>query len=191
LAAGEAADLLILSVGAIEALDKSGLLSAGTRTPLGRTSIGVAVKKGADVPDISTPDAFKRTLLAARAIAVSDPAVGGTAALYLPQLFARIGIADALDAKLVKCSGGGDVTERVARGEADIGLTFISEMLPIEGAAVAGPLPAPYGNDTTYCAAVPVNSTARDVAAAFIAALTHRDAREAWKRAGFEPAATG
>lgn len=189
LAAGEVADLLILSASAIDALDKSGLLSPGTRAALGRTQIGVASKKGAPLPDISTPEKFEQTLLAARSIAVSDPAVGGTAALYLPKLFARMGIGAALEGKLLKCSGGGDVSERVARGDAEIGITFISEMLPIAGAQVVGPLPEPFGNDTTYCAAVPVASVARQTAAAFVAALTRRDAQEAWRRAGFVSAA--
>jgi molybdate transport system substrate-binding protein len=119
---------------------------------------------------------------------VSDVAVGGTAARYLPKLFERMEIADALEPKLMRCSGGGDVTERVARGEAEIGMTFISEMLPIAGARVIGPLPAPYGNDTNYCAALPLRGDSAAQARAFIATLCAPDAASAWRAAGFAPA---
>ena len=99
---------------------------------LGRTSIGVCVRDGAPQPDISTPESFVALLLSSPTISVSDVAVGGTAARYLPQLFERLGIAAALEPKLVRCAGGGDVTERVARGAATIGITFVSEMLAVE-----------------------------------------------------------
>jgi len=99
-----------------------------------------------------------------------------------------MGIGGALEPKLLKCSGGGDVTERVVRGEAEIGLTFISEMLPFSGAEVVGPLPESLGNDTTYCAAVPAESTRRESAAAFVEALTRTKTQEIWHRAGFVPA---
>jgi len=186
LAAGESADVVILSAAAIDGLEKSGRVAPGTRSLLGRTSIGVAVRDGAPLPDISTPAAFKALLLSAEHIAVSDVAVGGTAARYLPQLFERIGIAAALEPKLIRCAGGGDVTERVARGEATIGMTFISEMLAVSGATVVGPLPAPYGNDTAYCAALMTSTTFSDVASAFIAALVGTHSREIWRAAGFE-----
>ena len=102
------------------------------------------------------------------------------------QEFERIGIADAIERKVLRCSSGADVTQRVADGEAEIGMTFISEMLPIEGARVVGPLPSPLGSDTTYEAAVVSSSGDRTAAAALIEALTRPDARDLWKDAGFE-----
>ena len=190
LSAGEAADAVILSREAIGRLGLADRLAAAGSTILGRTSIGVGVRAGAAKPDISTQDAFKRTLLAARTISVSSPAIGGTSAVYLPKLFARMGIAEALEPKLIRSNaGGGDVSERVARGEADIGITFISEMLPIPGIEVVGPLPEVYGNDTTYCAAGLKGSASAADVEAFIAALTGPHARAAWRAAGFEPAA--
>lgn len=185
LAAGTPADVVILSTSAIATLAGTQQIVSGSERMLGRTSIGVAVRAGAPLPDIATPEAFKALLIAARAIALSDPAVGGTAARYLPQLFARMEIADALEAKLVRCSGGGDVAERVAHGEAEIGITFISEMLPIAGVRVVGPLPAVYGNDTTYCAAVHANSVDSAAAGALIGALASPAGDAIWRSAGF------
>jgi molybdate transport system substrate-binding protein len=84
---------------------------------------------------------------------------------------------------------GGEVATRVANGEADIGMTLIAEIMPIKGARVAGALPAPLGNDTTYCAAVMSASRAPDAARAFIDALTAPDTSDVWEEAGFEVAA--
>jgi molybdate transport system substrate-binding protein len=186
LAAGERTDALILSLSAIEKVDTAGLIDSHSRRALGRTSIGVAVREGARLPDISTPEAFTALLLSVKKISVSDVAVGGTAAVYLPQLFVRMGIAEAIESKLVRCTGGGDVTERVARGEATIGMTFISEILAIKGATVVGPLPVPYGNDTAYVAAVMKMANAPDVASAFIAALIGPQTGSTWRAAGFD-----
>jgi molybdate transport system substrate-binding protein len=182
---GAQADVVILSTSAIATMTAAGHLLAGSERELGRMSIGVCVRAGAPLPDVSTPEAFSALLMRARAISLSDPAVGGTAARYLPQLFARMGIADALDAKLVRCSGGDDVAERVARGEAEIGITFISEMLAIPGVTIAGALPAIYGNDAVYCAAIHATSRLPDLARAAIAALADPAADEIWRSAGF------
>jgi molybdate transport system substrate-binding protein len=186
LAAGEVADLVILSQPAIAAMDKAGGLVAGSARALGRMRIGVAVAKGAAMPDISTPAAFRALLASVRAISVSDPSIGGTSAVYLPKLFERIGMTAALEPKLRRQKGGGgDVAECVARGEADIGITFISEMLPVAGVVVAGPLPAEYGNDTTYCAALPLICRAPEPARALIEMLLQPGAQAAWTSAGF------
>ena len=188
LAAGARADVVILSAAAIDSLDNAGHIIPRSRHVLGRTSIGVAIRDGAPLPDIATPEAFKALLLSAEKIAVSDVAVGGTAARYLPQLFERMGIAATLEPKLLRCAGGDDVTERVARGEAAIGMTFISEMLAIRGATVVGALPAPYGNDTAYCAAVMTTANATGAASDFIAALVEPRTHDIWRAAGFEMA---
>jgi molybdate transport system substrate-binding protein len=186
LAGGESADVIILSDAAIDMLDHGGQLAAGSRRTLGRTRIGVAVRAGTALPDISSPQAFEALLLSSRKIALSDPAVGGTAARYLPKLFQRMGLADAIDSKLLRCSGGDDVSERVVRGEADIGITFISEIVAVRGTAVAGALPTMYGNDTTYCAAVMSMTENRLLAAKFIGSLVDPSARDLWRNAGFE-----
>jgi molybdate transport system substrate-binding protein len=186
LAAGEVADIVILSKSAIATLDSAGKLVAGSAQALGRTSIGVCVRDGAKMPDISTPEAFQALLISARAISVSDPAIGGTSAVYLPRLFERLGLTAALEPKLRRQKGGGgEVAECVARGEAEIGMTFISEMLPIIGVTVVGALPALYGNDTTYCAALPMSGRWPEQARDFIRTLVHPEANGAWIAAGF------
>ena len=186
LAAGALADVIILSTTALSKIETS--LVPGSRRPLGRTSIGVAVRDGAALPDIATPEAFRQALLAARSVAVSDVAVGGTAGKHLARMFEQIGVADAIDRKALRCASGADVTQCVADGQADIGMTFISEMLPIPGARVVGPLPSPLGSDTTYEAGVALSSGERVIATALIAALTQPDTRDVWRAAGFEPA---
>jgi molybdate transport system substrate-binding protein len=184
--AGERADVLVLSEPGIARLEAAGALVPGTRREVARTSIGVAVREGAPVPDISTPDAFKAALVAARAIAFSDAAVGGSAGVHLARLFEQMGLGETVKAKGMPQKNGGEVATRVAEGSAEIGMTLIAEIAPIKGARVIGPLPAPLGNDAVYCAAVSAQSSAVDAARAFIAALTRPDTRELWKTAGFE-----
>jgi molybdate transport system substrate-binding protein len=188
LAAGETADVLILGQPAMEKMDQQGLFVAGTRTDVSRVSIGVAVREGATAPDISTADAFKATLLGARAIALTDASVGGTAAAYLPQMFQRMGIADEMARKSLPQQNGAAVAERVASGEADLGITLIPEFLPTKGARVIGKLPAVLADDTIYTAAVVAGSGTPTEAAAFIAALARPATHATWLAAGFERA---
>ena len=183
--AGETTDVLIIGTPAMDKLDQAGALAPGSRTTLATTSVGIAVCEGAAAPDISTPEAFKRALIAARAVAFSDAAVGGSAGVYLAKLFVDMGIADEIKRKAMPQQSGGEVAERVAEGKADIGMTLIAEIVPIKGARVLGPLPAPLGNDTTYAAAIMATSGARDAGTAFIAALKAPAARSAWEAGGF------
>jgi len=188
LAAGETADVLVLGAPAMALMEREGSFVAGSRTDVSRVSIGVAVRDGAPAPDISTEAAFRATLVAARAIAFTDAAVGGTAAVYLPQLFKRLGLAEEIARKARPQQSGAAVAECVARGEAEIGITLIPEILPIKGARVIGKLPAALADDTIYTAAVSAGSRAPAAAAAFIAALAHPATREVWQAAGFERA---
>jgi molybdate transport system substrate-binding protein len=186
LVTGARADVIILSSAAMDRM--AGSLVPGSRRALGRTSIGVAVAAGAPPPAISTGEAFRQTLLAARSIAVSDAAVGGTAGKHLAHMFERMGLAEAIDGKLLRCANGGDVGRAVAAGEAEIGMTFISEMLPIAGTSIVGPLPDALGSDTTYEAAASSGSSNRPMAEELIMALTRPGTREVWHGAGFQSA---
>jgi molybdate transport system substrate-binding protein len=182
---GETSDVLISAVPAIDHLMKTGALVSASKTLVATTRIGVAICEGAVVPDISTPDAFKNALVAAKAIAFSDAAVGGSAGVYLAGMFADLGLEDAIKAKGLPQQSGGEVASRVAEGKADIGMTLIAEIMPIRGVRVLGPLPAPLGLNATYCAAVMTGSHARGAAHQFIHALTRPTTREVWKQAGF------
>jgi molybdate transport system substrate-binding protein len=181
---GETADVLILAAPVIDTLAKAGVVTGATKIAI--TSVGIAIRDGATSPDVSTPAAFKSALLAARKIAFSDAAVGGSAGVYLAKLFVEMGLADEIARKGMPQQSGGEVATRVANGEADIGMTLTAEIAPIKGARVIGSLPAPLGNDTTYAAGVTAASTEKQAGEAFIRALTQPSARSAWETAGFK-----
>jgi molybdate transport system substrate-binding protein len=186
LAAGETADVLILATPAIDALAKSGALAESGRRDIARAPIGIAIRDGAPAPDVATPRGFENALTAARTIALSDPAVGGSAGIYLRDLFGRIGLADMIAAKTVRQKSGVAAADAVGRGEADLAMTFIPELLQGKGVRILGPLPPPYGHVTGYAAAVSAGSGSPDEARAFIAALRTPVARDVWVAAGFE-----
>ena len=187
LAAGEAADLVILSESAIAALDKPGVFFPGSRKDLGRTVTGVCVREGAQAPDITTVEALKRALLEARAVAYSDPRGGGSSGTFFAGLLDRLGIADAVNKKAVLGKRGYEVAEAVARGEAEIGSTFISEILTVKGVRIAGPLPPGLDNANTYTGAILANSAASAAAGALLQALSDPATRPRWTAAGLEP----
>ena len=188
LAAGESADVLVLGQPAMAKMEREGCFVAGTRTDVARVSIGVAVREGAPVPDISTAEAFATALRAARGIAFTDASVGGTAAVYLPQMFKRMGIAEEVNRKAMPQQSGAAVAEQVASGEAELGITLIPELRPIKGVRMIGRLPAALADDTIYTAAVSAGSQAPSAETAFVAALAHQATRETWRAAGFERA---
>jgi molybdate transport system substrate-binding protein len=186
LAAGESADIVILGAPGIVEMERTGAVVAGSRRDIARTSIGVAVRAGASAPDIATPEAFEQALAAARAVAFSDPGVGGSAGVHLAALWGRMGMAEEIARKGMPQKSGGEVAARVAEGRADLGLTLIAEIVPVEGARVIGKIPPPLGNDTTYAAGISGSCRDRTGAAAFIAALVDPAAREVWTAAGFD-----
>jgi molybdate transport system substrate-binding protein len=185
LAAGEHADVVILSAPALDTLMANGGILAGTRADLGRTGIGVGIREGAPVPDLSTPDAFKAALLAAPSIATTDPAAGASSGIYFAGVLRKMGIADTVRPKetLVK---GGLSCDLVAAGKAALCVQNISEIVPVHGVTVAGPFPAALQNYITYSAAVAKQSTAPDDARAFIADATNPAQAPLWKSGGFE-----
>ena len=185
---GEVADLVILSESAIASLNKPGMFAPGSITDLGRTVTGVVVREGAAVPDISTPAAFKQALLAARSVAYTDPKAGGSSGTMFAALLEQLGIAAEVNKKAVLGKGGHDVAVSIAEGRAEIGTTFISEVLPVKGAKVIGTLPGELHNSNTYTAAIPANAAAREGAMAFMRKLTNPADRDRWTAAGLEPA---
>jgi molybdate transport system substrate-binding protein len=188
LKAGEKADLVILSESAIDALEKTGLFVLGSRTDLGRTVTGVVIKEGAAMPDISTPEAFKQALLAAKSVAYTDPKAGGSSGTMFAALLEKLGIATEVNKKAVLGKGGVDVATSIAEGRAEIGTTFISEVLPVKGAKVVGTLPGALHNSNTYTAAITAGSASREAAAALLRHLTNPAGRARWSAAGLEPA---
>jgi molybdate transport system substrate-binding protein len=181
---GEKADVIILSAAAMDALDKEGSLVAGSRAELGRATAGVAVRVSAPLPDISTPEAFKKALQAARTIAYTNPAAGGTAGIYMTGLLERLGLTDEMKRKTVLQSSGSAVADAVANGAAEIGITFTSEILPNKGVKVVGPIPPSIGLIVAYVAGVSTKSTQAEPARALITYMTRPASRDHFKEAG-------
>ena len=184
LEAGAAADLVILTAEAIDDLIKRGKVVAGSRVDLARSGIGIAVRKGASKPDIGSPDALKQTLLAAKSVAHSKTGMSG---IYFPTVLARLGITDAMQSKIVMPEPGTPVGDVVAKGEAEIGVQQISELLPVAGVEVVGPLPATLQKITTFSAGVPSAAKEPDAAKALVTFVA-KEARPLLGPKGLEPA---
>jgi molybdate transport system substrate-binding protein len=187
IASGQHADLIICSAPLMSELEKVGKFLAGSRTDLGRVGIGVAVREGATVPDVATPEALKAALVAAKSVAYTNPAEGGTSGIYFAGLAERLGIGDAIKAKSVLTKGGREAAIEVAQGRAELAIVFISEAVVIKGVKLAGPLPPPLQDYSVYAAAIPASSTDPAAARAFVAALTSAEMAGRWRRNGFEP----
>lgn len=186
--AGEATDLVMLSQSGIDALDKLNLLKPASATDLASTVTGVIVREGAPKPDISTPDAFVKAMLAAPSVAWTDPKAGGSGGIMFAAMLERLGIADALNKKAVLCKGGYDVAGAVAEGRAAFGTTLISEALPVKGLTIVGPLPGELNFKNMYSAGIHAGSTKTETAQQFLDFLTAPATRARWTAAGMEPA---
>jgi molybdate transport system substrate-binding protein len=174
-------DLIIAAAPSVEELGKSGGLQAGSMVKAVRVGIGVAVKEGAPKPDVSTPEAFKKAITAARNIVYTDPSTPNGSGVLTMRILAAAGLVEAVKAK-GKQDGLGPGKELIAKGEYEMGLFNISEAT-IPGVVVAGPVPAPLQEYTTYDAAVMANAANKDGAAAFLKFVTGKDAAATWKAA--------
>jgi molybdate transport system substrate-binding protein len=183
----EAFDVAVLTPEAIENLAKEGKVVPGSRADLAKTGVGVVVKAGTPLPDVSTVDAFKRTLLAAKSVAYIDPAAGGSSGIYVAKLLERLGIAKEVNAKAVLVQGG-EVATHVVDGEAAIGIHQISEILAVQGAVLVGPLPPAIQNFTVYSAGVAATAQNADAANALVKFLSGPHAVPIIKAKGMEPA---
>lgn len=176
IAGGEAFDLAVITPAVVDDLIKQNRIAAGTRTDLARVGMGVAIKEGAVRPEIGTVDAFKAALLAAKAVAYIDPKAGGSSGIYFDKLIERLGIAELVRGKAVLKSGG-YVAEAVSTGEADLAVHQISEILPVKGVVLLGPLPAEVQNYTVYAAGVGSQAQDRAAAKALLDFLAGADAK--------------
>jgi len=180
---GEAADLVILSSPALAELVKQGKVVPGSRVDLAESIIGMAVRAGAAKPDISTVEALKRTLVSANSIAYSDSASG----VYLStELFPRLGIADKIRSKCKRIESE-MVGTVIARGDAEIGFQQMSELLPISGIDVVGPLPAAVQKVTVFSGGVIVGAHQPEIAAQLLRFFASPEAAGAIGRSGLRP----
>ena len=183
LKAGTKADLVILSTAIVTAAEKDGTARAGSGGVVGRVEIGVAVRDGTAAPDISTTDAFKKSLLAAKSVSYTDPAGGGTAAVFVAGLLDRLGVTDALKSKSLKFNTGREVTDAVVKGDAEIGIGFTSEFVSVKGVKVVGALPKEIAFVNEYSAYIPSASAAADTAQALLGYLARPASRDVFKAA--------
>ncbi len=185
---GEPADVIVIDSGALDDLVRQGKVLPDP-TAVARTGIGICVRKGAPRPDVSTPEALKRALLAAKSIAHTAPAGGGITAAHITKLFERLGIAAEVAPKVKLAAGGpnGRVSVLVSSGEAEIGLQQVSELMSNPDVDVIGMLPAELQQITTYAAGVAASAKQADAARALIQALIAPSAKPIFKAKGLEP----
>jgi molybdate transport system substrate-binding protein len=187
---GEVADVAIVSASGVRDLVEQGRLVNGSAVEVAKSSIGVAVSKGAPKPDLSTAEGFKRAMLAAKSIACSRPVGGGQSGVHLAKVFADLGITEQMQAKAKYGAGGaGGLAGLVLlRGEADIGIQQMAELMAVDGIDVVGPLPPEIQMVTPFVAAIPTNAPYAAAGRAVIAFLTTPDAKRVIKAKGLEPA---
>lgn len=183
---GETADVIILSRPVMDELDKQGKFARGSIANIAGTPVALAIRAGAPKPDISTVDALKLTLLAARSIVYSDPAKGGASGVYFAHVVERLGIADQLRPKTILVPGA-QAAAVVAKGEAEIGVGQTSEIVPVAGAQVLGPLPGEFASTTLFTAGIGASTKVPDAAKSLIKFLTGPVARPVFSAKGFQP----
>jgi molybdate transport system substrate-binding protein len=182
---GEAVDVAIITSRIVDELIAEGKLAEGSRINLARVGIGVAVKAGAPLPDIATVESLKHTLVAAKSVAYIDPKSGGSSGIYFDGLLERLGIAGDVRPK-ARLKAGGHVAELVASGEADLAVHQISEIVPVKGVTLVGPLPQEVQNYTTYTAALGAAALDATAARALIETLASPSALPVLKSRGME-----
>jgi molybdate transport system substrate-binding protein len=181
LAEGYQADMVVVTS---EVLDQvKNQVRIEQAKPIARVGIGVAVHESAKSPDISTVEAFKKTLLAAKSVVYIDPKVG-TSGKHVAEILQRLGIAEQVNAK-AKLGSGGAITEPVGRGEIELGIHQISEILPVKGVKLVGPLPAEFQRYTVYAGAAAPGTPKAAAVRQFLQYLSAPEARAGLAKAGY------
>ncbi len=187
---GETVDVAVLPRQGIDTFVKDGKAAAGNLTVVATSGNGVAVRKGAPKPDISSPEALRRTLLAAKSITYTHPMHGGTSGPHVIKVLERLGIADEMKAKTIfpKIAGGAAVGALVASGEAEIGVQQIQELIPVAGIEIVGPLPGDLQNNLVFVATVMAGAKDVEASKALVNFLRTPEAAVVIKAKGMEPA---
>jgi molybdate transport system substrate-binding protein len=188
---GEATDVVIVSRSQLQKLESNGKVVQGSLVDIAGIALGLAVRKGAPKPDISNVEAFKRALLSARSIGYRDPSTGSTSGVYTAGLLERLGIAQDLKPKLNLDRSEGDVPEnvflRVAKGEIEMQIGQITEIVISPGVDLAGPLPSEIQNTTLMAAGIITTSKTPDAAKALVSFISSPSAAAVLKARGFQP----
>lgn len=184
LAGGERYDLIIMASDAIDEQVALGKAVAGSRVDLAKSGIGLAVRKGAAKPDISSVEAFRKTLLAAKSIGYSS----GPSGVYMPSVFEKLGIADQVQGKLGQTPSGVFVGNLIANGDAEVGFQQISELVHFAGIDYVGPLPGDLQRMTMFSAGIHSGAKQAEAARALVKFLTAPAAAPVIRKHGLEPA---
>jgi molybdate transport system substrate-binding protein len=182
--AGEAVDVVVLAADAIDRLTTDGRIAAGSRVDLVKSGISVAVRRGAQTPDIGSEAALKRAVLAAKKLSYST----GPSGVYLEKLFARWGIAGEIEPRVVRAPPGVPVGLLIARGDAELGFQQLSELIHLQGIDVVGALPPEIQLVTTFSAGVSVTSTQGEASRAALTYMASPAAAQAKRKNGLDPA---
>lgn len=185
---GETADVLILNRAGIDTMTREGRVLPGSEVTLASSATAIAIKAGAVRPDISTPEALKRTLIAARAISYTDPAAGGASGIYFAKVVERLGIAAEINAKTKFPPPAGLSAEFLLTGEADLAIQQKPELLQVPGIEILGLLPGDLHMVTVFVAAVEASSAKAATAKSLIDFLHARPAAEIFRAKGLDPA---
>jgi molybdate transport system substrate-binding protein len=183
LRSGEKADVLVLAAEVGEVLGRAGIINPASVRPLAKVGVGVAVAENARAPDISTAAAFRKTLVEAKSIVMIDPA-RGTSGKHLVEVYQRLGLTELLKPKM-RYGAGGYIVEPVGRGEVELGLHQISEILPVKGVKLVGPLPEELQKWTLYVGAVTPGASAPQAAADLVAYLSNFQSKAIYLSKGF------
>lgn len=184
IAAGEVTDVLVIPVENLAELEKSGAIVPGTRRALGAVAMGAAVRQGAKVPDISTPEALKQTLTEAKSLTYMDPTRGTSGKHFDESVLPKLGIRDAVRAK-TKFGEGGMIAEKVAKGEVEIAFHQMTEILPVKGVTVVGLLPAELQKQTVYAGVLMKGAKNPKEAQALLDFLVSPEGRKSFLDRGF------
>jgi molybdate transport system substrate-binding protein len=184
---GEMADAMILIRGNVDTLLKDGKIAPGSDATFGRSIFAVGIKAGAPKPDISTPEAFKNSLLASKAVSFSDPASGGASGVYTVKQFERMGIAEQMKSKSKHPPAAGFAGTLLVNGEADLAINSKPELLTVPGVEVVGPLPGDMAFTVVYAAGVGSGATQPDAAKALVKYLVSPEAQAVFKAKGYDP----
>lgn len=182
---GEVVEIVVATPDVLNALAAAGKVVGASRVDFATTGVGVGIKEGLPKPDISTVDAIKKLVADAPSIALPDPKAGGTSAVYIEGMFKKLGVADVVNAK-AKLKAGGYAADLVVSGDAVIVFHQMSEIKPVKGVTLIGPLPAEIQLVTTYSAALSTGLVS-DAAKAFMTAVAGPAGREATEKAGMDP----
>ena len=188
--AGETADVIVIPAQGIAGFVKEGKAAAADVSTIARSSVGVAVRRSTPKPDISSPEAFKQSMLAAKSIFISDPARGGIGTPHVLKVFERLGIVEEMKRKTIytKVAGRAGIAQALAETDVNVSLNQLQEFAPVAGMEIVGPLPGDLGLATLFSAGIMGSANNVDAARALVNFLRTPDAALVIKAKGLEPA---